>query len=81
MSWFPKPEARIFCAAVNYAAHREEMGRGESSPHPVLFMRSPQSLGRALTAFEGIVGRYSVGETPSSPVTSRQAVTRRLRAA
>ncbi len=47
MSWFPKAEARIFCAAVNYAAHREEMGRGESSPHPVLFMRSPQSLVRA----------------------------------
>ncbi len=45
------------------------------------FLRSPQSLGRALTAFEGIVGRYSVGETPPSPATSRQAVARRLRAA
>lgn len=29
MSWFPTAEARIFCAAVNYAAHRTEMGRGE----------------------------------------------------
>ena len=47
MSWFPKPEARIFCAAVNYAAHREEMGRGESGAHPMLFLRTPQSLVRA----------------------------------
>lgn len=47
MSWFPKPDARIFCAAVNYAAHRDEMGRGESGPHPMLFLRTPQSLVRA----------------------------------
>lgn len=47
MSWFPRPEARIFCAAVNYAAHREEMGRGETSPYPMLFMRTPRSLVRA----------------------------------
>ncbi|PZU50679.1 MAG: 5-carboxymethyl-2-hydroxymuconate isomerase [Sphingomonas sp.] len=47
MSWFPKPEARIFCAAVNYAAHREEMGRGESGPNPMLFLRTPFSLVRA----------------------------------
>lgn len=44
MSWFPEPTARIFCAAVNYASHREEMGRGEKGPHPMLFMRTPQSL-------------------------------------
>ncbi len=47
MSWFPEPQARIFCAAVNYAAHRDEMGRGETGPHPVLFMRTPLSLVRA----------------------------------
>lgn len=47
MSWFPQPQARIFCAAVNYAAHRDEMGRGESGPHPMLFLRTPQSLVRA----------------------------------
>ena len=46
MSWFPEPHARIFCAAVNYAAHRDEMGRGESGPHPMLFLRTPQSLVR-----------------------------------
>jgi 2-keto-4-pentenoate hydratase/2-oxohepta-3-ene-1,7-dioic acid hydratase in catechol pathway len=52
MSWFPGPAARIFCAAVNYAAHREEMGRGEAGPHPMLFLRTPFSLVRA---GEGIV--------------------------
>jgi 2-keto-4-pentenoate hydratase/2-oxohepta-3-ene-1,7-dioic acid hydratase in catechol pathway len=46
MSWFPAPEARIFCAAVNYAAHREEMGRGEAGAHPMLFLRTPRSLVR-----------------------------------
>ena len=52
MAWFPAPDARIFCAAVNYAAHREEMGRGETGPHPMLFLRTPRSLVRA---GEGIV--------------------------
>jgi len=47
MSWFPAPEARIFCAAVNYAAHRDEMGRGETNAHPMLFLRTPASLVRA----------------------------------
>jgi 2-keto-4-pentenoate hydratase/2-oxohepta-3-ene-1,7-dioic acid hydratase in catechol pathway len=47
MTWFPQEHARIFCAAVNYAAHRDEMGRGESGPHPMLFLRTPQSLVRA----------------------------------
>jgi 2-keto-4-pentenoate hydratase/2-oxohepta-3-ene-1,7-dioic acid hydratase in catechol pathway len=47
MSWFPESAARIFCAAVNYAAHRDEMGRGESGPNPMLFLRTPQSLVRA----------------------------------
>jgi len=44
MSWFPEPHARIFCAAVNYADHRAEMGRGENSAHPMLFLRTPRSL-------------------------------------
>jgi 2-keto-4-pentenoate hydratase/2-oxohepta-3-ene-1,7-dioic acid hydratase in catechol pathway len=44
MSWFPDPQARIFCAAVNYAAHREEMGRNETSAHPMIFLRTPASL-------------------------------------
>ncbi|MFQ3595097.1 MAG: fumarylacetoacetate hydrolase family protein [Sphingomonadaceae bacterium] len=52
MSWFPEADARIFCAAVNYAAHRDEMGRGETGPHPMLFLRTPHSLVRA---GEGIV--------------------------
>lgn len=39
------PFGRIFCAAVNYVAHREEMGRA-ASEKPMLFMRSPQSLAR-----------------------------------
>ena len=47
MTWFPDSNARIFCAAVNYAAHRDEMGRGETGPHPMLFLRTPQSLVRA----------------------------------
>lgn len=47
MAWFPEPHARIFCAAVNYAAHRNEMGRGETGPHPMLFLRTPRSLVRA----------------------------------
>jgi 2-keto-4-pentenoate hydratase/2-oxohepta-3-ene-1,7-dioic acid hydratase in catechol pathway len=47
MSWFPEPQARIFCAAVNYAAHRDEMGRNERIAHPMLFLRTPQSLVRA----------------------------------
>lgn len=47
MSWFPEPSARIFCAAVNYAAHRDEMGRGEANAHPMLFLRAPASLVRA----------------------------------
>ena len=44
MGWFPKADARIFCAAVNYAAHRDEMGRGETGANPMLFLRTPQSL-------------------------------------
>jgi 2-keto-4-pentenoate hydratase/2-oxohepta-3-ene-1,7-dioic acid hydratase in catechol pathway len=44
MPWFPAGDARIFCAAVNYAAHRDEMGRGETGPHPMLFLRTPRSL-------------------------------------
>lgn len=52
MSWFPAPDARIFCAAVNYAAHRDEMGRGETNAHPMLFLRTPASLVRS---GEGIV--------------------------
>ncbi|MCS6986691.1 MAG: fumarylacetoacetate hydrolase family protein [Sphingomonadaceae bacterium] len=44
MSWFPPPEARIFCVAVNYADHRDEMGRGESGQYPMLFLRTPRSL-------------------------------------
>lgn len=44
MNWFPEKHARIFCAAVNYAAHRDEMGRGETGPHPMLFLRTPRSL-------------------------------------
>lgn len=47
MTYFPSPDARIFCAAVNYAAHRDEMGRGERNAHPMLFMRTPRSLVRA----------------------------------
>ncbi len=44
MTWFPATGARIFCAAVNYAAHRDEMGRGEANANPMLFMRTVYSL-------------------------------------
>lgn len=37
------PLGRIFCAAVNYVDHREEMGRA-ATEKPMLFMRTPQSL-------------------------------------
>ncbi|MGL6042394.1 MAG: fumarylacetoacetate hydrolase family protein [Sandaracinobacteroides sp.] len=47
MTWFPDAGARIFCAAVNYAAHRDEMGRGESGSNPMLFLRTVHSLVRA----------------------------------
>lgn len=39
------PLARVFCAAVNYVDHREEMGRA-ATEKPMLFMRTPQSLVR-----------------------------------
>jgi len=39
------PLGRIFCAAVNYVDHREEMGRA-ATEKPMLFMRSAQSLVR-----------------------------------
>ena len=39
------PLKRIFCAAVNYVDHREEMGRA-ATEKPMLFMRTPQSLVR-----------------------------------
>lgn len=39
------PLGRIFCAAVNYVDHREEMGRA-ATEKPMLFMRMPQSLVR-----------------------------------
>lgn len=41
--WFPEPHAHIFCAAVNYAAHRDEMGRAAETM-PMLFLRTPRSL-------------------------------------
>jgi len=44
MTWFPDSSARIFCAAVNYAAHRDEMGRGEANANPMLFLRTAFSL-------------------------------------
>ncbi len=44
--WFPNNDARIFCAAVNYAAHGAEMGR-QASEYPSLFLRTPHSLARA----------------------------------
>jgi len=37
------PLGRIFCAAVNYVAHREEMGRA-ATEKPMLFIRTPASL-------------------------------------
>ena len=45
------------------------------------FLRSPESLRRALTAFEGIVARYSVGERAPTSSTPRKATTRKPRAA
>ena len=45
------------------------------------FLRNPESLRRALTAFEGIVARYSVGEPAPNPSTPRKAVARKPRAA
>ncbi len=39
------PLRRIFCAAVNYVDHREEMGRA-ATEKPMLFLRTPQSLVR-----------------------------------
>lgn len=39
------PLRRIFCAAVNYADHRDEMGRA-ANEKPMLFTRAPQSLVR-----------------------------------
>lgn len=47
------------------------------------FLRSPESLRRALTAFEGIVARYSIGEHASAPAPSspRKATARKPRAA
>ncbi len=39
------PLGRIFCAAVNYVDHREEMGRA-ATEKPMLFMRTPASLVR-----------------------------------
>ncbi len=48
MVWFPESDARIFCAAVNYAAHRGEVGPADAAhPHPNLFLRTPRSLVRA----------------------------------
>jgi AcrR family transcriptional regulator len=44
------------------------------------FLRNPESLRRALTAFEGIVGRYSVAADTPSPV-ARKAPARKPRAA
>jgi AcrR family transcriptional regulator len=45
------------------------------------FLRNPESLRRALTAFEGIVGRYSVAAAPSATATPRKATPRKPRAA
>jgi 2-keto-4-pentenoate hydratase/2-oxohepta-3-ene-1,7-dioic acid hydratase in catechol pathway len=39
------PLRRIFCAAVNYVDHREEMGRA-ATEKPMIFTRSAQSLVR-----------------------------------
>ena len=48
MVWFPEPDARIFCAAVNYAAHRGEAGPADAArAHPSLFLRTPRSLAPA----------------------------------
>lgn len=45
------------------------------------FLRSPESLRRALTAFEGIVARYSIGEHAPAPSSPRKATARKPRAA
>ncbi len=45
------------------------------------FLRSPESLRRALTAFEGIVARYSVGEHVPTSSSPRKATARKPRAA
>jgi hypothetical protein len=41
------------------------------------FLGSPDSLQRALTAFDGIVGRFSTAATPAAPVTPSPARTRK----
>jgi 2-keto-4-pentenoate hydratase/2-oxohepta-3-ene-1,7-dioic acid hydratase in catechol pathway len=46
MTWFPSENARIFCAAVNYADHRMEVGATPADAHPMLFLRTVQSLVR-----------------------------------
>ena len=45
------------------------------------FLRNPESLRRALTAFEGIVGRYSVAAAPSVPPAVRKAPARKPKSA
>jgi len=45
------------------------------------FLRNPESLRRALTAFEGIVGRYSVAAAPSVPPAARKAPARKPKSA
>ncbi|MFM6986393.1 MAG: TetR/AcrR family transcriptional regulator [Hydrogenophaga sp.] len=45
------------------------------------FLRNPASLHRALTAFEGIVGRYSVALAPPVPSVARKAPARKPKSA
>ena len=45
------------------------------------FLRNPESLRRALTAFEGIVGRYSVAAAPSVPPAARKTPARKPKSA
>lgn len=45
------------------------------------FLRNPESLRRALTAFEGIVGRYSVAAAPSVPPAARKVPARKPKSA
>lgn len=56
----PDPAA-IWCAALNYTAHQEEVGRGRSE-FPEIFLRVPASFvghGQALVApYGGLVTRY-----------------------
>jgi 2-keto-4-pentenoate hydratase/2-oxohepta-3-ene-1,7-dioic acid hydratase in catechol pathway len=40
----PVTGPRIFCIGVNYRSHRDEMGRGDSSEHPTVFVRFPSSI-------------------------------------